>query len=130
MSLTPQQLDELGGAIARRHEVLEAELRDDAERSRDEVFSAVAGSVTDSADEAQADLISDLRNAELGRDLQELRELEAAQSRMRNGTYGICPHCGGEIALDRLRAQPAARYCVACQRLRERQFAHAGEPKL
>ena len=130
MSLTPQQLDELESSIARRRAVLEAELRDDAKRSRDEVFSAIAGTVTDSGDEAQADVISDVRNAELGRDLQELRELEAAQSRIRNGTYGTCPDCSGEIGLERLRAQPAALYCIACQRLRERQFAHAGEPKL
>lgn len=130
MALTPQQLDELAHAIARRCEALESELHDDAKRSRDEVFSAVAGSVTDSGDEAQADLISDLHNAELARDLQELREHEAAQARIQNGTYGKCSECGGEIGLERLRAQPAARCCFECQRLRERQFAHSGESKL
>jgi RNA polymerase-binding transcription factor len=30
------------------------------------------------------------------------------------GTYGVCESCGGEIPVDRLTAEPFARYCVPC----------------
>jgi len=130
MALSKKQLEELERTIAKRREILEAEIHQDAERSREDVFSALAGPVTDTADEAVADELSDLDNAELSRDLQELRELEAAQGRIREGKYGLCEDCGRDIGAERLRAQPAARRCFECQRVHERTFTHPGEPKL
>jgi DnaK suppressor protein len=129
MPLNQEQLSELQRAVVRRREVLGAELREDAERARENVFSAVAGPGTDAGDAAQADLIADIDQAELSQDLLELRELEAAQERLRNGSYGACEDCGGGIALERLRAQPAARRCFDCQRSYERLHA-SREPKL
>lgn len=37
------------------------------------------------------------------------------------GTYGICEECEEEIAIERLKAMPDARYCVACQMALERE---------
>lgn len=128
--LSRKDLDELEKAIARRREALETEVHGDAARSREDVFSTLAGPVADKGDEAQADLISDLDSAELSRDLEELRELDAAQTRLRSGKFGVCEDCGQDIALERLRAQPAARRCFDCQRVHEKIFAHPGEPKL
>jgi DnaK suppressor protein len=130
MALSKKQLEELERAIAKRREVLEAEIHQDAERSREDVLSALAGPVVDRKDEALAHELSDLDSAEISRDLQELRELEAAQVRMREGKYGPCEDCGRDIGLERLRAQPTARRCFDCQRVYERTFAHPGEPKL
>ena len=128
--LARKDLDELEKAIARRREALEAEVRGDAARSREDVFSTLAGPVADKGDEAQADLISDLDSAELSRDLEELRELEAAQARLRAGKFGVCEDCGQDISVERLRAQPVARRCFDCQRVHEKTFAHPGESKL
>jgi DnaK suppressor protein len=50
----------------------------------------------------------------------ELRELDEAQVRVENGTYGICESCGNPIAEPRLDAVPAARYCIDCSRRRSR----------
>jgi DnaK suppressor protein len=130
MPLKPEYLSELQRAIDRRREVLQAELREDAGRAREDVFSAVAGPGTDSGDAAQADLIADVDHAELSRDLLELRELDAAHERLRIGSYGACEECGGDIALERLRAQPAARRCFDCQRAYERLHAASPNPKL
>ena len=42
-------------------------------------------------------------------------EAREALQRLAEGSYGICQGCGRDIALDRLRALPAARCCVDCQ---------------
>lgn len=120
MTLTRAQASELQRIIAERHAAFESALREDVERSREETFAEVAGAVHDTADEAAADLIADLDQAEVGRDLQELRDLEAAQARIANCTYGICTDCGIDIAYDRLLAYPTAKRCIDCQERREK----------
>jgi RNA polymerase-binding transcription factor DksA len=44
----------------------------------------------------------------------ELRELELAQTRVDDGTYGRCVRCGREIGEGRLDALPATTTCVTC----------------
>ena len=44
----------------------------------------------------------------------ELAELDAAQSRVESGDYGVCTRCGGPIGDERLAARPAASTCVRC----------------
>lgn len=43
-----------------------------------------------------------------------LGEVEAAITRLEEGTYGSCERCGKPIAPARLEAKPAARRCIAC----------------
>jgi RNA polymerase-binding transcription factor DksA len=45
---------------------------------------------------------------------EELREIEAALSRIDAGNYGYCERCGRALGHQRLRAVPAARYCIDC----------------
>ena len=45
-------------------------------------------------------------------------ELDAALARMRDGAYGVCERCGGDIGAERLAALPATRRCITCARLR------------
>jgi RNA polymerase-binding transcription factor DksA len=78
--------------------------------------------VHDLGDESIAALLSDIGNAELSRDLEELREVEAARRRLTEGAYGICVDCGAEIAFERLRAEPAAARCVECQARHEKTY--------
>lgn len=44
----------------------------------------------------------------------ELEDIDAALHRIEDGRYGTCQSCGGPMGLQRLRALPEARYCVAC----------------
>jgi DnaK suppressor protein len=44
----------------------------------------------------------------------ELAEIDAALLRIEQGRYGTCQSCGGPLGLQRLRALPEARYCIAC----------------
>lgn len=130
MALTRRQLEELGRTIEARHAALVAELQSDVARSRDESYSEVAGPVTDPADQSTAYLLSDVDQAEVTRDLLEVRALEAAKARLADGSFGVCADCGLEIAFARLRVNPGAERCVNCQSVHEKTYAHAPEPKL
>lgn len=44
----------------------------------------------------------------------ELADIDAALARIAEGRYGTCLNCGGPMGLQRLRAIPEARYCIAC----------------
>jgi DnaK suppressor protein len=43
-----------------------------------------------------------------------LGELELAQRRVEDGTYGVCARCGSAIPPERLQARPVARTCTQC----------------
>lgn len=77
-------------------------------------------------DEALADLQTSLDLASVQRDIQELREAEAALRRLKEGTFGTCGDCGEGIALARLQANPAAARCIGCQTRVERAHGEHG----
>jgi DnaK suppressor protein len=129
VSLTREQAIELGFVIEQRRQALLAEIRDDVARARRDKFGELAGPAPDAGDESVAALIADLDQADLGRDLGELRAIEAAHERINEGSYGVCSDCGGEIDYARLRASPAAVRCIECQRRHEKLYGVAA-PKL
>jgi DnaK suppressor protein len=45
---------------------------------------------------------------------QQLADIDAAERRLADGTYGICERCGEAIPEARLEARPMARTCVGC----------------
>ena len=126
MALTPQQTQELQSTIERRRTALLAELQEDVERARRDRHEDLAGASPDPGDESVATLIADLDHADVGRDLDELRSLEAARGRLTEGSYGTCVDCGGEIGFERLRANPAAVRCIGCQTVHEKTYAGPG----
>ena len=130
MALTTQQTKELKSLIVHRRDELIAELRDDARKARAERFEEVAGEVPDSGDESVAALIAELDQAEWGRDIDELRGLDAASERMTSGEYGVCVDCSRDIGFERLRATPSAIRCIECQTRHEKTFAGPGAPSL
>jgi DnaK suppressor protein len=127
MALTEKQSDELRGMIERRREALLAELREDAARTRDMPYSEHAGQAPDSGDESVATLFADLEQADVTRDLDEFRALEAARDRLKDGGYGTCIECGSDVGFERLKAFPAALRCVQCQTRHEKTYG--GDPK-
>ena len=125
MALTQQQTQTLHTTTEQRRKALLAELRDDAERVQRDRHEDLAGAAPDAGDESVATLIADLDQADLGRDLSELRAIEAARTRLSDGSYGICADCGGDIGYERLKANPAALRCIACQTLHEKLYGSA-----
>ena len=124
------QFEGLKRMLATRHAEMLGEMQEDVARARQETYGAVAGPVTDIGDRASADVLADLAQAEVSRDLRELQEVEAALARMDAGTYGRCMDCDAEIDADRLRAYPTAMRCSRCQATHERTFAHPGAHRL
>ncbi|MGH1458668.1 MAG: TraR/DksA family transcriptional regulator [Paracoccaceae bacterium] len=46
--------------------------------------------------------------------LQEIARIKAALQRLREGTYGDCVRCGGEISAQRLEVLPDTPFCKTC----------------
>lgn len=130
MPLTPEQLQALREQVQDRRQQLAAEIRSGTERSRNEQYGALAGATHDRGDESVAALLTDVGQAEVSRDLAELRALEVARMRMDGRTYGICSECNTEIDFARLRANPAAMRCVACQSQFEKTHRGGATPRL
>jgi DnaK suppressor protein len=68
----------------------------------------------DEAAAAVENATKDMLAVTLERERRTLNEVEFALSRMKNGEYGICDHCGTEIPKVRLEALPWARLCIHC----------------
>jgi RNA polymerase-binding transcription factor DksA len=49
----------------------------------------------------------------------EIRDIDHALERIREGTYGVCEDCSTKISIERLRAIPYTRLCLPCQRKEE-----------
>lgn len=126
MALTREQSIELGAVIEQRRRELVAEIRGDRERAQRDQFAELAGAAPDAGDESLAALIQDLDQADLGRDLEELRGIERARARIADGSYGTCTDCGMDIEYERLRVNPSASRCIHCQRLFEKDNGRPG----
>lgn len=123
MALNPQQTEELRGRIDGRLRLLIREIQEETARQREEPFSEHAGIAPDTGDESVATLLADLDQADVTRDLGEVRALDAARARLDEGTYGECVECGNDIGYERLKAEPSALRCIDCQRRHEKTFA-------
>jgi DnaK suppressor protein len=44
----------------------------------------------------------------------QLKDVNDALERIKEGTYGICENCHEEIDIERLKIYPAARVCIKC----------------
>jgi DnaK suppressor protein len=53
-------------------------------------------------------------------DSRELRQIDRALQRLKQGTYGICEGCGCKIPIGRLNALPYTTLCITCQREMEK----------
>ena len=130
MSLTDKQAKELRAMVEARRIALIAELREDAARAREQPYAEHAGPAPDAGDESVATLITDLEQADMTRDLDEFRALEAARDRIQHGGYGECIDCTNDIGYERLKAFPAALRCIHCQERHEKTYGGTPKPSL
>ncbi len=131
MTVASEQYDELRRQLLERKDELTREVADGArQRLEENQFINMRSEVGDTGDASTATEQQDLRNSQIERDVNELRSIEAALARFDEGTYGMCTRCGGEIGEARLRANPAAERCIACQTAYEKQYGGNGAPSL
>jgi len=128
--LTNLQIDAISAQLAQRNRELRVEIRAALIQSDQQHHKDLAGSVSDIADESVADMLIDVDVALADRHVTELREVEAALQRIRDGDYGACIECGDTIGHERLAANPTARRCIRCQQRHENDYARGTTPTL
>lgn len=131
--MTPLNQDQLlhfKERLRERSDQLQEEIRNTLERSSDETHVRVAEQARDMEDDSFSNLIVDLNFAEIERDADELRRIQAALRRTKDGSYGLCTDCDAVIPVPRLEAEPTALRCVRCQELYEKTHATANTPTL
>lgn len=127
--LTDKQLKKLRQQMVDRQRQLVAEVSEQRSQAAADGNQDGHG-VGDAADESVVRMMTDLHLQEAGRDLEELRDIDAALKRMDDGSYGECDECGNDIGYPRLEAQPTAMRCVECQTIHEKTYAGKSTPTL
>jgi len=122
-TLNARYQEELRNSLKARARQLREEIRQTLVKSDSEQYTMIADQVRDLEDDSFADLMVDVNLAEIDRDLQELRLIDAAFLRLRDGSYGHCEDCDADIEIERLRATPFASRCFDCQSAFERNHA-------
>lgn len=131
MTLSQAQLAALRQNLEDAYRSLLEEVRDELEATENQQYVEIIGRVpTDSGDAAVGDALADLNLAIIDRHVREIRDIEAAVARIRDGGFGACMDCGDDIDYERLLAYPTAKRCLGCQQRREKLYAHEGTPKL
>ena len=118
MALEKSELDALQRTLETRVRVLRGQVSGKLGDAASDAGGMNTGG--DYGDQAFASSESSLDLAEAGRDLSELRAIDLALHAIGDGTYGVCVNCGEEIDAQRLKVQPLALRCVACQERAER----------
>lgn len=117
--LTAGQRAQLEAALTMRLHQLERNLSTHQDgQSRPDHAREVLLSDADDAPQRDADREVDLMRSDL--ELDELGRVSRALRRVHAPEYGYCIDCGAEIAFDRLRVEPQALRCVACEARQER----------
>lgn len=125
MSLNQSQLSKLTKSLDRNYQSLLEEVRDElATPEHQQYIELIDRGPADSADAAIGDALADINLAIIDRHIREIRDIEAARGRIKDGSFGTCVDCGTEIGFERLQAYPTAKRCFVCQRQRERLYAH------
>ena len=73
----------------------------------------------DGDDAPQREPERELDMALTDRETRELGTVSDALRRLRSGQYGVCTDCEADIPFDRLKVEPWALRCVACETKRE-----------
>lgn len=75
--------------------------------------------INDLAETAQLDEQIELHTQLASMESREIREIDAAIDKIRDGSYGQCERCQKPIPIARLQAMPFTTACIDCQRKRE-----------
>lgn len=103
-----------------------SEMRGDITKAVDDKknFDMTEPEVGDSIDQAAQSLDKEILFELSDNERSMLDNIEAAMRKLDNGTYGMCEHCKKRIEKKRLKALPAARYCMLCQSGSEKSRIH------
>lgn len=130
-NFTKDQMKQIELKLSQQYQSLLEEVRDELESSGDQQYAEILGrSAADTGDESMADALADISAAMIDRHVKQLRDIEEARSKIKEGSFGICLDCGGEIDPERLVANPTAKRCMVCQEQLEKTYAGQITPTL
>lgn len=130
MAINQQQNAQFRSRLRERAAQLRSEIQSTLDRSADESHARIAELARDQEDDSFSNLIVDLNFSDIDRDAKELRRIDNALTRLNSGTYGDCLDCGQTIPIERLKAEPTAGRCIACQEIYEKTHATGATPSL
>jgi RNA polymerase-binding protein DksA len=112
---TQHQINAFRESLEQRFRQVREDIRQALLRSDEQSYIELAGRVHDVEEESVADLLVDVSLADIDRHVEEIRDIDAALTRIATGSFGTCCDCGEAIELQRLEAYPTARRCRPCQ---------------
>jgi DnaK suppressor protein len=116
--LTRAQRDTLAHVLRDREQALQAQLQAHLQ-GRSPAEKALAAREQDGDDARQFASDQEVGAALTQRERQELAALAAAMKRLQDDDFGLCVDCGRRIPFERLKVEPQALRCVACESQRE-----------
>ena len=100
---------------------IKAEIIDKLVESNKDFKEIVEGMAPkDQADAASDDIDRKMIEAVGSKELNRLKLIDSAITRIKQGKYGLCMKCGKHIPNDRLEAIPYALLCIECKSAEER----------
>jgi len=105
-----EELERERAEIANKSKIALEEIRSENERGG-----------RDSGDESTEERGTSAMLRMKDREKQQLTKVNRALERMEDGTYGECMECGEPIPEGRVRARPAALFCIGCKEQREQE---------
>ncbi len=115
MALTKKQLAEFEKQLTD----WKADLEEGQTESVHQMHGQETTAFPDIADQAAAetDLNFDIRIK--SRELKLIHKIDETLHRLREGNFGICENCGGDISIKRLQARPVTTLCIDCKNEQE-----------
>jgi len=117
MALTKKQLDDFQKQLADWR----AELEEGQSVNMHVMHEQDQNAFPDPTDQAsmETDRNFDLRIKDRERKL--IRKIDQAVLRIKDGEFGICESCGGDISVKRLQARPVTTFCIDCKTEQEQE---------
>jgi DnaK suppressor protein len=104
--------------IQKREEIVREAKEEIAKYTKGEA-NQLAETALDDGDWSVIDLSQDIILRRLETHRESLLGIDEALMKLKEGSYGICEDCGGEISAERLNVMPFAIYCKDCREKRE-----------
>lgn len=116
MALNPQTARRFQEKLLAQKQLLEESMSAAVVQGRE----TVAEDTLDVADQAVISYQKEFLFSQGTSGHRQLRLVHQALSRLREGSFGECVHCGEEIGAKRLDAVPWTPYCIACKEKMEK----------
>jgi len=116
MTLSEKDIKRFEEMLIEQKNKLEEDLaRISKPNSKEGDYETAYSDIGDDMDENASEVEEYADNIAIENNLEEqLKDVNNALEKIKNGTYGVCEICGADIAIERLEANPAAKRCMQC----------------